>query len=136
MPNVTYRYEKRARRPGTWALLGIALGLEIFAVSTTAPWYIYVIWGVCTAGLLWYLWSNPQTVLELSDTDLRTRQGDSEHNFAIASIAALSHSTVDPGKLTLHQTDGSELVLPLDHLPPLGQLGAALGDHNIPLHLD
>ncbi len=136
MPNVTYRFEKRTSRPGIWALLGIALGLEIFAISAAAPLYIYLLWGTFTAGLLWYLWSNPQTVLELSDTQLRTRQGETEQVFGMDTIAALSHKSDDRGTLTLHKTDGSQLVLLLDHLPPLGQLGAALGDHNIPLHLD
>lgn len=138
MPDVTYRFEKRARKPGTWALLGLAIGLEIFAVSAQAPLYIYAIWGACTAGLLWYLWSNPQTVLELSKSELRSVQDQNELTIPMDMIAALRHHRdADPGaSLTAQLKNGQTQPLGLSCLPPLAQLDAALADHNIPLLQD
>ena len=138
MPDITYRFEKRARRPGTWVLLGLALGLEIFAVSANAPLYVYLVWGACTAGLLWYLWSNPQTVLELSDTQLRSRQDQNETIIPLETIAALRHHhDADTGAtLSVQLKDGQTQSLMLSYLPPITQLKTALADHNILLHQD
>ena len=138
MPDITYRFEKRARRPGTWVLLGLALGLEIFAVSANAPLYVYLVWGACTAGLLWYLWSNPQTVLELSDTQLRSRQDQNETIIPLETIAALRHHhDADNGAtLSVQLKDGQTQSLMLSYLPPITQLKTALADHNILLHQD
>lgn len=138
MHDIIYRYEKRARRPGTWALLGLAFGLEIFAVSANAPWYFYVIWGAATAGLLWYLWTSPQTVLQLTSSHLHTRQGDHDHVFDLSTIKSLSYTAPNGqsiGTLRLYSTDGSAQILPLDHIPPLRDLRAALATQDIPLHL-
>ncbi len=138
MHDIVYRYEKRARRPGTWGLLGLAFGLEIFAVSANAPWYFYVIWGVATALLLWYLWTSPQTVLQLTTSHLHTRQGEDEHVFELSGVKSLSYSAPDGksiGTLRLHDTEGGAHTLPLDHIPPLRDLRAALATQDIPLHL-
>jgi len=127
-----YAYREKGRRPLTLLVLAACIALLWIAWRQSAPWYVWIIWSVCTAFLLYLVVFNVTSALRLTSDTLELHDGNRTRTVLLKNVDHVEFQRwTDSADVTIHMKDGRRETLSPGSVPPISVFEAELASRGI-----